>query len=254
LAEDTALESLVRRWECHVPFTEADRQAIRALPFVRRSVERDTYLVREGDDAQHCTLLLSGFAHRHKLIRNGARQIISIHIRGEFIDLQNSMLGVADHNVQTLCRSEIAQVPRAALRDLSTRHPEIGRAMWIDTLIDASIFREWVVNVGRRNSQSRIAHLLCELTLRMELAGLADAEGYDLPVTQEQLADATGLTSVHVNRVLRSLREEGLISLTTRSLRILNAQRLREVGDFNERYLHLAPPPVQLETGPTIRA
>jgi CRP-like cAMP-binding protein len=110
--------------------------------------------------------------------------------------------------------------------------------LWIDTLIDASIFREWVVNVGRRNSRARVAHLLCEFSLRMEAAGLASNHHYELPMTQEQLADAVGLTSVHVNRVLKQLGEEGLISRDRRSIVIEDWKRLRETGDFNERYLH----------------
>jgi len=116
--------------------------------------------------------------------------------------------------------------------------------MWIDTLIDSSIFREWVVNVGRRDAQTRVAHLLCELLLRMQAADLTREHGYVLPLTQAQLADATGLTPVHVNRVLKALREQGLISLEARSLRILDLDKLKNVGDFSELYLHhQAQPP-----------
>jgi CRP-like cAMP-binding protein len=105
-------------------------------------------------------------------------------------------------------------------------------------LIDASIFREWVVNVGRRDSRARVAHLLCEFSLRLEAAGLARNHRYELPMTQEQLADAVGLTAVHVNRVLKQLGEDGLITRDRRTITIEDWQRLRDVGDFNERYLH----------------
>ena len=182
--------------------------------------------------------LIKGFAFRQKLLRNGSRQIISIHIRTEFVDLQNGLLGVADHNVQSLDGSEAAVIPRSAIMGLATSSPAIRTAMWIDTLLDASIFREWVVNVGRRDSRARIAHLLCELVFRLKKIGAGDGGAYDFPLTQEQLADATGLTAVHTNRTLQSLRKDGLIQLSARSLSVLDWERLKEVADFDELYLH----------------
>lgn len=199
-------------------------------------------MVREGDRADHCILLLKGFAYRQKLVRDGARQIISIHIPGEFVDLQNCLIDEADHNVQSLARSEVAMIPKAAVMALVENLPAVRQAMWLDTLIDASIFREWVVNVGRRDARARIAHLLCELVMRIR-ASAGDGNGgngdaYDFPLTQEQLADCTGLTSVHTNRTLQSLRKDGMISLSSRSLTVLDWSRLKDVGDFSERYLH----------------
>jgi len=196
--------------------------------------------VQEGDYPTECALLVKGFAYRQKLLHNGARQIISIHIPGEFVDLQNSMLSLADHNVQSLSRCETATVPIAALQALMKRSPAIAKAMWLDTLIDSSIFREWVVNVGRRDAKTRIAHLLCELALRMEASGAGSGPTYHFPLTQDQLADATGLTPVHTNRTLQSLRRDGLITLSSNALTVLDWERLREAGDFNERYLHHA--------------
>jgi CRP-like cAMP-binding protein len=133
----------------------------------------------------------------------------------------------------------VTLIPHAALLELAARRPTVGRAMWHDTMIDSSIFREWVVNVGRRDSVTRIAHLLCEIAVRLGVGTLPPDQSFLLPLTQEQLADATGLTSVHTNRVLQGLRRDGLISLSTRSLKILDWRRLCEVGDFNPRYLHL---------------
>ena len=196
------------------------------------------YMVREGDKVEHCQLLLSGFAYRHKITGDGQRQIIAVHMPGEFLDLQNSLLGSADHNVQALTRCEVATVPIAALRKLYEERPQVGRAMWIDTLIDAAIFREWIVNVGRRDSVSRLSHLLCEIALRLEEAGLAKDHSYELPMTQEQLADCTGLTPVHVNRVLKELGRLGLITRDKRSVEIVEWDRLQHIGDFNARYLH----------------
>jgi CRP-like cAMP-binding protein len=209
------------------------------LPFTRKAFGKDAYIVREGERASDCTMLLKGFAQRQKLLRDGSRQIISFHIPSEFVDLQNGLLGVADHNVQSVDRCEVASIARGPLFELAESRPAIRVAMWIDTLIDASIFREWVVNVGRRDSRARIAHLLCELSLRLERIGEGELEGrFDFPLTQEQLADATGLTPVHTNRTLQSLRKDDLIQLTGRSLTVLDWSGLREVGDFDELYLH----------------
>jgi CRP-like cAMP-binding protein len=215
-----------------------DRSALMNLPFTRKSFGKDAYVVREGQRTNECSLLLRGFAFRQKSLRNGARQIISIHIPSEFVDLQNGLLGMADHNVQSLNGSEAAIVPSDAVIEITERHPAIRVAMWIDTMIDASIFREWVVNVERRDARARIAHLLCELVLRLENIGIGDSGRYDFPLTQEQLADATGLTAVHTNRVLQQLRKDGLVQLTARSLTVLDWDRLCEVGEFDELYLH----------------
>jgi CRP-like cAMP-binding protein len=239
------IERIIRRLETRTPLHEADREGIRALPFSYRTVEPAAYLVREGEPVEWCVLLLSGFAYRHKVTGEGARQIMSVHMSGEFLDLQNSFLDVADHNVQTLTRCEIAVVPVPALLRLAEARPLVGRAMWVDTLVDSAIFREWIVNVGRRDSISRIAHLLCELALRLKAAGLARNGQYELPMTQEQLADCTGLTPVHVNRVLKELGRQGLIERNKRAVSIIEWRRLQEIGDFNARYLHIE------EGGPT---
>ena len=208
------------------------------LPWSKRSFERDSYMVREGEPTTVCTVLLTGFAFRQKLVSDGARQIISIHIPGEFIDIQNGLLEVADHNVQSLGRSTAAMVPKGALMDLMGANQKVRRSIWYDSLIAASIFREWVVNVGRRDARERIAHLLCELAARLRAAGVEGGPIFDFPITQEQIPDATGLTAVHTNRTLQSLRKDGLINLWSSKLTILDWDALADTGDFNKRYLH----------------
>ena len=150
------------------------------------------------------------------------------------------MLGVADHSVQMLTDAEVALVPHAAIRELALERPMVGLAMWFDTLVDASVFREWVANVGRRDAHTRIAHLLCEFSLRLKVAGLSDVTEYELPMTQEHIADCTGLTPVHVNRTLKQLELEELISRrTSRAISIGDWRRLADAGDFDSNYLHL---------------
>jgi CRP-like cAMP-binding protein len=239
MAVTEGIERILRRLETRGPLSPADEEAIRRLPFTYRTLDASTYIVREGDPPEQCALLLSGFAYCHKVTGDGGRQIISVHMPGEFLDLQNSFLEVADHNVQALTRCAVAVVPVPALRQLATAHPLVGRAMWIETLIDSAIFREWIVNVGRRDATSRLAHVLCEFALRLEAAGLASDKSYALPMTQEQIADVTGLTAVHVNRVLKELQRQGLIARDKRAVQIVDWDGLSAVGDFNPRYLHL---------------
>jgi CRP-like cAMP-binding protein len=233
-------EALLKRWDRRVAISKDDRDALIGLPWSHRGFGREAYIVREGEPTSTCGLLVSGFVFRQKLVSDGARQIISFHIPGEFFDLQNSMLDVADHNVQSLNRASVAMVHRNALLELMSERPNIRRAIWLDSLIDASVFREWVVNVGRRDARARIAHLLCELADRLRASGVSNGELYDFPVTQEQIGDATGLTAVHTNRTLQSLRKDGLISLSSSQLTILDWESLADIGDFSERYLHHA--------------
>lgn len=235
-----SLEPLARKLEYWKEFSADDRAALLALPFTLKKFDAAQYIVREGDKAQYSCVMTSGFSVRHKLVTDGARQILSIHMKGEMVDLQNSLLGKADHSVQMLTAGSVAMIDREEIRRIAFERPAIGEAMWVDTLVDASIFREWIANVGRRNAHTRIAHLLCEFSLRMKLAGLGQHDRYELPMTQEQLADATGLTSVHVNRTIMALQAEGLINRPTpRSIVIDEWSRLAEAGDFDSAYLHL---------------
>jgi CRP-like cAMP-binding protein len=244
----------IRKLERRHPLSAADREALAALPMTVREVKAATYLVREGDQPQHCCILLSGYAHRHKLTKEGSRQIVSIHMAGDMIDLQQVLLRQADHNVQTLTRATVGTVATEGLKSLALSHPHIAEAFWRDTLIDASIFREWVLNVGRREAPARIAHLLCEFGTRSEGAGLSDCGRFELPMTQEQLADATGMTPVHVNRTLQYLGAQGLIERKMRSINVVDWQNLKRVAGFQDNYLHgetaTSPPSQATSRGP----
>jgi len=238
---DSVFAPMLARLQQWRTLAEEDREALLALPFRVITLRPQEYLVREGDRPNHSCLMVSGFSIRHKVAGNGGRQIFSIHMKGELADLQNSMLGTADHNLQALTQVEAALIPVEAVQDIAFSRPAVGRAMWYETLVEASIFREWTLNVGRRDARSRTAHLLCEFALRLELAGLGERCDYALPMTQEQLADALGLTSVHTNRTLMTLAREGYIVRNHRSLRIIKWAELIETGDFDPAYLHLHP-------------
>ena len=233
------LAPMVAKLQQWRPLDGPDQEALLALPYRVIKLRPQEYIVREGDRPQNACLMMSGFSFRHKVAGNGGRQIFSIHMKGDLADLQNSLLGTADHNLQALSHVEVALIPVEAIQEIAFARPAVGRAMWHETLVDASIFREWTLNVGRRDARTRAAHMLCEFALRLETAGLGERCNYELPMTQEQLGDALGLTSVHTNRTLMSLGEDGLISRTQRSVRIENWPGLISAGDFDPAYLHL---------------
>ena len=237
---ERTLEPLVKKLEYRVKLNATDRARLLALPHTVKTVSKHHYIVREGDRAEYACLMLSGFSVRLKTVAGGSRQIIAIQMKGEMVDLQNSLLGVADHSVQMLTSGKIAMIPREEIVRIAFDRPTIGRAMWIDTLVDASISRDWVANVGRRDARTRVAHVLCEFALRLKLAGLGGPTNYELPMTQQQLADAAGVTPVHINRTLKALEADGLIKrLAPRSITIGDWKKLVETGDFQSTYLHL---------------
>jgi CRP-like cAMP-binding protein len=239
-AKESAFKALIQKLDRLAGLNDTDKQMITDLPFRSMTVPANTQLVREGDKVTECCLLLSGYAFRYKVAANGNRQIVSFHLAGDVLDLQHLLLAKADHGLQTLTEAAVAWVPIVALKALIGERPRIGEALWRDTLIDASIFREWVLNVGQRDAKSRIAHMLCEFAVRREAAGLGTPERFDLPMTQEHIADATGLTAVHVNRMLMALSTEGIIERNKREVRIVDWKRMCRAADFHNDYLHMA--------------
>jgi CRP-like cAMP-binding protein len=228
-------------WELtfHRPLDHEDRKAVLDLPVRIRQLDAGAYLVREGCLPVNCSVLIEGYAYRQKTTGDGGRQIIALCIPGDAVDLQNMFLNIADHAVQMLTAGKVADLKRSDLQDLVMARPAIGAAVIKSTLVEASIVREWVVNVGRRHARERIAHILCEFAVRLEARGIRGNNVFELPMTQEQLADATGLTPVHVNRVLKALEAEGLIERQRRQIRFPDWRALQDVGDFRRQYLHL---------------
>jgi CRP-like cAMP-binding protein len=157
---------------------------------------------------------------------------------GDFCDLYVFILKAMDHGIATLSRCKVVAIPRHRTLELTER-PAIARAFWWAALVDEATLREWLVNIGRRSAEHRVAHLLCELLLRLRVVGLANGDRFELPLTQGALADTMGLSEVHMNRVLQSLRSAGLITLGNRTLVILDVERLMALSDFNPNYLHL---------------
>ncbi|HXG81625.1 MAG TPA: Crp/Fnr family transcriptional regulator [Sphingomicrobium sp.] len=242
------LELFVADLMRHSKLGRDDQDALFSLPIQIRTLDAHSYLVREGVQPTRCSVLIDGYAFRQKVTGDGARQIMAVCITGDAVDLQNMFLDVADHAVQMLTRGTVADIQRSDLQNLILQRPAIGSAIIQVTLIEASILREWVVNIGRRDARERISHLLCEFAVRLEARGIRGGDGFELPMAQEQLADATGLTPVHVNRVLKQLEADGLISRKRRHIHFPDWRLLQEVGDFNRQYLHLPPYDVVAET------
>lgn len=204
-----------------------------------RDVAADQDVVREGDETGECNLILEGVLCRYKLVAEGKRQIIGFQIAGDLCDLTGFVLGRMDHSVATLTRAKLGVIPYRRLQEITEQYPHLARALWQETIIDASISREWLANIGRRSAYERIAHLLCEMGARLSAVGQARNGSFEWPITQTELADAMGLSTVHVNRVLKQLRAEGLIELSGRTMVVEDWERLQSAGGFRSDYLFL---------------
>lgn len=209
----------------------------RALSGVR-TLEAGHTVVREGDRADSLHLLLDGWACRYKLASDGARQIPALLTPGDFCDLDALLFERLDYGITTLTSCTIAVLPREDVRRITAEHPGIAAALWWLMAVENSILSEWTLCLGRRSALQHLGHLLCELLVRLSAAGRVQENGYKLPLTQEQLGDVLGLTSVHVNRTLQTLRNDGLISLHQGRLTILDWPALKALSDFRPGYLH----------------
>lgn len=233
------LSRLVDKLALHAPITPEDKAELLELPYASRAFEAGSYLVRDGDKRDQCGMLVSGLAYRHKTTADGLRQIVSVHISGEVYDLQQVYFGIADSNVQTLTPCEVVTISHEALRGLAAERPSVAHALLATTIIELSMSREWMLNIGRRNARTRIAHFLCEFAFRLDKHGIPHGQAYELPMTQEQLGDALGLTPVHVNRTIKALVQDGLIGHSKRGVTIPNWELLVAEAGFNSRYLHM---------------
>lgn len=218
--------------------SDAEVLRLDGVPMQVRDVARDQDLVREGEHSPQCILLLEGFACRYRSLSDGRRQIVSFHISGDFLDLQGYLLDRLDHGIGTLTPSRIGLIQHSAIEELMTS-PVIARLLWRETVIDGAMHREWLVNVGRRTAYQRVAHVFCELVTRLQAVGLGSDGACDLPLTQSELADATGLSTVHVNRVIQELRRDGLITLKGRVFSAPDWNGLKLAAEVDPHYLAL---------------
>jgi CRP-like cAMP-binding protein len=237
------IDPLVRKIESVAPFalSEAERAALLGLPMQVQALRADQDVIREGDRPSRCCILLEGFASTYKTTLGGKRQITAFYIAGDIPDLMSLHLRVLDASIGTLTPCRVAFIQHEPMRELCERHPRIAAVLWRTTLIDGAVFREWMLNVGQREAYARLAHLLCEVVTRMGAVGLAEGHSCKMPITQTELGDATGISTVHVNRTLQELRGDGLISLRDGTLTVHDWEGLSGAGEFDATYLHLEP-------------
>lgn len=232
-------DPLVLKLEQQDRLSDEEKRVLESAISRIRVVEADEDIVHEGDQPTESNLLLEGFAARYKIFSNGRRQITAIHVPGDFVDLHSFLLRAMDHGVLALTPCRIAVVPHAALEKITAEHPHLTRLLWLNTLIDGAIHREWLTAMGRLSATAHMAHFICELFLRLKTVGRTDGDTIQLPLTQAELGDTLGLSTVHVNRVLQELRKEGLIRWQGDALTILDWERLKTVGEFTPTYLNL---------------
>jgi CRP-like cAMP-binding protein len=231
---------LSRKLEQFVRLSPDDRNAIEQIvrhKVIQVAAQKD--LICEGDEPTHVRLMLDGWACRYKMLDDGRRQIMAIFLPGDMCDFNVFILRKMDHSIMALTPVRLAAIYPDALETLTGAHPRILKGLWWETLVNASIQREWTVNLGQRSALERIAHLFCELFLRLQAVGMTRENRCDMPITQIELADAMGLTAVHVSRTLKTMRAEGLVKLNDRELLIPDFGALQAVGLFNPNYLHL---------------
>lgn len=234
-----AATTLISKLRSIVPLTEEQCEAIERLPVRIHTLAAHNDIVRDGDRPGHCFLILEGWACRYKLLGDGRRQILSIHLPGDIPDLQSLHIPTMDHSLASLTKVAVAVIPHESLSDLTSRHPGIAAILWRETLIDAGISRAWMIGMGRRSAFEQVAHLFCDLYMKLQAVGLADHYRCLLPITQIDLADALGLTSVHINRVLREMRSRALITLREQTLVIEAWDELLRIAEFDPTYLQL---------------
>lgn len=238
----SAAAHLIRKLDAIGHLSDQERRGIGELPMVTRVIPHGHEIVADGSVPSHCCLLIRGWACRHKTLTDGQRQILSFHIPGDIPDLQSLHLKVMDHGLTSVADCTAAFIPHEHLRNLIARLPGLGSLLWRDTLIDAAVFREWMVNMGRRTAMERASHLFCEMYVKMKAVALAGESKFPLPLTQMDLSDALGISAVHTNRTLQEIRAMGLISLRSRELRILDWEGLKALAGFDPTYLHLKTP------------
>ena len=237
----TEAHVVVRKVESIALFTlsAAETAALHAVPIHVATFDAYQDIVRERDRPSQCFALLEGIIAVYKSTRSGKRQVMAYHVPGDVPDLQSLHLKVLDNSISTVSPCRIGFIQHEAMRALFRAHPRLGDAFWRMTLIDAGRYREWMLNIGRRDAYARMAHLFCELITRLDVVGLAPDRTCPLPMTQPELADALGITPVHVNRTLRDLKAAELVSLRGRRLTVHDWDGLKAAAEFDPTYLHL---------------
>jgi CRP-like cAMP-binding protein len=235
------IELFVRKLRSRHDLSREEEAALRAMGWQPRPFARGDTIVHSGEDLDHSMLLLSGFVFRCKFTADGTRQIVETNLAGDFIDLHGFILKRLEHDIVAASRCDIATVPHAEIRRVTDAFPRLSRVLWFQTLVDASIHREWMLVLGKKRGRARVAQLFCEMQARLKLVGMTSDEGYSLPFNQAELADITGMTPVHLNRCLKELRDAGFATFRNGQVELHDLPGLKREAQFDPAYLHIGP-------------
>ena len=233
------IDLFIQKLRARHELSRDEEAALRTMGWSERIYERNQIMVRCGEDLDHSMLLLSGFALRSKIAADGSRQIVETNIAGDFVDLHGFILRRLEHEIGAASRCDVALAPHDELRRITEQFPRLTRVLWFQTLVDASIHREWMLVLGKKRSRARIAQFFCEMHARLKLVGLASDRGYGLPFSQLELADITGMTPVHLNRSLKELRDGGLVTFRNGRVDLHDLAGLKRSAQFDPAYLHI---------------
>jgi len=236
---DESTTGLIRKLRVRDSLSSEEAGVLAGMVADVRNFPADALLVPSNVPLDQCVLLVDGMVCRYKDLDTGQRQILELHVPGDFVDLHSFVLKRLEHNIASLTPVRMAIVPHARMKEVTERHPHLARMLWFSTLLDAAINREWILSMGRRSAIARVAHIFCEVRVRLELVGLCADGRYTLPLTQIDLADASGLTPVHVNRMLRKLRDDRLLTFRGGDVIIHDREKLERVAEFKPDYLFL---------------
>lgn len=231
-------EFLIKKLHAFCELSDADKKALSAFAERPAVVQANEDVISEGENPKNVYLITKGWGCRYKYLEDGRRQILAFFLPGDLCDLNVYILDQMDHSIGAITTLEFSRVPPEAMNDLGDNHPRVMRALWWDTLVTGSIQREWTVSLGQRDALESLAHLYCELYLRMRMVGLCKNNSCHMPLTQQHLADALGLTPTHTGRVVRQLNETGIVHFGRKVLQVKDLRRLQETGSFNPNYLH----------------
>ena len=214
-----------------------DRELLKALRVTERTLDNREPLCREGDTATQCAIVHAGFLASYKSASD-REQILAFHVPGDFLDLQTLYLPASDRSIVSIGPSRVGLISHSDLKRLLAASPQLAAIFWRETIIETTVLREWICNVAARDALACVAHLICEIAMRLEAVGMITENCFHLPLTQQDIANASGLSSVHVNRTLQEMRRRGLINLEQRTLTLLNFEELKRLAEFEPSYLH----------------
>lgn len=232
-------EALYLQLSAHDDLSDSERSLLANTIGSQREFAEGEDLVSEGSRPAFSTLLLDGLAARYKYLENGSRQFTALHIAGDFVDLHAFLLKTLDHGILALSPCKVALADHAKLKHITETEAHLTRLLWLDTLVDGAIHREWIVSMGRRSKLAHLAYLFCELFTRLKVVQRTEGISFHLPLTQAELADVLGLSTVHMNRVMQSLRRSGAADWVHHTVHILDWNKLVDLADFDPTYLSL---------------